>query len=167
MSVQDQFAPYLNRFIYLLHQKSSAKLEFSCQDGKVRINIFHELTEVEEAFNNHILKPAYNEVLKKNIKRSQINRLHRRALARTEAEQAKLEAEKAKVDAAHKKAEAEQAKVDDTKIKAKANAEKAKIEAEYAKLEAAQAVIDAESQHKLVKQKVFLSASIVMQMQTI
>ena len=32
MSVQDQIAPYLNRFVILLHQKATAKLDLNCKD---------------------------------------------------------------------------------------------------------------------------------------
>ena len=45
MSAQEQFAPYINRFVALVHQKSVAKLELACKDGKVTINISHEVEE--------------------------------------------------------------------------------------------------------------------------
>ena len=34
MSVQDQLAPYLNRFVILLQEHAIAKLEFSCLQEK-------------------------------------------------------------------------------------------------------------------------------------
>ena len=43
MSVQEQLAPYINRFATLYHQNASAKLEFNIADGKLHVNLFHEL----------------------------------------------------------------------------------------------------------------------------
>ena len=110
MSIQEQLAPYLNRFVILFHQNASAKLELSYTNGKVSVNIMHDFGVVEKTVPPK--KPdqqPYNEVLKKNLKQSQINRLQKRASAR--AEQAKhqdesigksiQEANKAAADAAN------------------------------------------------------------------
>ena len=61
--------PYISRFVTLIHLKSTAKLELSCKDGKVTVNICHDLGEVEET--NHKLNtgiPSYTDVLKDNVK---------------------------------------------------------------------------------------------------
>ena len=50
MSSQEQLNPYLNRFTILVQQQATAKLEFSCSDGKVTVNLFHDLGSVEKAF---------------------------------------------------------------------------------------------------------------------
>jgi hypothetical protein len=86
MSLQDHIAPYLNRFVILFHQNATAKLELSCTDGKVNVNIHHELGVIKQDLppTAHVKKTAYNEVLKKNMKPSQFNRLKRRAAARVE-----------------------------------------------------------------------------------
>ena len=92
MSPQEQLNPYLSRFTTLVQQHASAKLEFSCMNGKVTVNLMHDLGVVEKA------SPAKTEqqtengpVLRKNLSLSQIIRLKNRAAAR--AEKAKLEAD--------------------------------------------------------------------------
>ena len=143
MSAQEQFAPYINRFVNLVHQKAVAKLELTCKDGKVNINISHELGEFVKICNPPVTEnPSYTDVLKKDsdmIKPSQLMRLKRRALARAEearnatkeqqdiAELAKVEFLKAKEDAEKAMKQTQQAKQD---------AEKAKLEAEKAQKEA-------------------------------
>ena len=91
MSVQELIAPYLNRFVILFNQNATAKLEFSCAEGKVNVNIFHELEAIRQPL------PTTPLVLKKNLKASQLKRLQRRAAARAEeakAEEAKTPKEK-------------------------------------------------------------------------
>lgn len=156
MSIQEQLAPYLNQFVILFHQNASAKLELSCTNGKVSVNIMHDFGVVEKTVPPK--KPdqqPYNEVLKKNLKPSQINILQKRASAR--AEQAKhqnesigksiQEANKSAADAANMKkaadkalAEAEILKKEAEQVKAEGEklveeAEKAKSETESAKSE--------------------------------
>ena len=143
MSVQDQLSPYLNRFVTLLKNRASAKLELQCQGGKVTINIFHDLGEVEETVPKPFLKPTYTDILKNNVNMSQQKRLQRRAAARAEEalkctkEQQKIAGEaeqafrQAKLDAEEARADAEKAK--NEAEKAKNEAEKAKYEAEEAK----------------------------------
>jgi hypothetical protein len=99
MSVQELIAPYLNRFVILFNQIATAKLEFSCAEGKVNVNIFHELEAIRQPLPTTPLvkKAGYNEVLKKNLKASQLKRLQRRAAAHAEeakAEEAKTPKEK-------------------------------------------------------------------------
>ena len=112
MSIQEQLAPYLNRFVILFHQNASAKLELSCTHGKVSVNIMHDFGVVEKTVPpKKPYQQPYNEVLKKNLKSSQNNRLQKRASVR--AEQAKhqdesigksiKEANKAAADAANMK----------------------------------------------------------------
>ena len=118
MSVQELISPYLNRFVILFNQNATAKLELSCAEGKVNVNIFHELGAIKQPLppTLPVKKTGYNEVLKKNLKTSQLKRLQRRAAAR--AEEAKAEilkeqeiAEKALEDAVKAKHVSEQQKV--------------------------------------------------------
>ena len=150
MSIQEQLAPYLNRFVILFHQNASAKLEFSCTNGKVSVNIMPGFGVVEKTVPpKKTDQQPYNEVLKKNLKPSQNNRLQKRSSAR--AEQAKhqdesigksiKEANKAAADAANMKKAAD---------KALAEAEILKEEAEQFKAEREKLVEEAEK----AKQKV-------------
>ena len=134
MSVQDKLAPYLNRFVTLLNQNESAKLEFCCQNGKVTVNFLHEMGEVEKAFTKDVKKTSqYSDVLKKNVKQLQSNRLHKRATIRAEeaikarnvqkqlAEEALKDLKKAKISALRAKRETD-------KVKAKSKQEETKFE---------------------------------------
>ena len=49
MSAQEKFAPYLNRFTILLQQHATAVHKLKCMDGKVIVNLCHELGGVEKA----------------------------------------------------------------------------------------------------------------------
>ena len=91
MSLHDHIAPYLNRFVILFNQNATAKLELSCTEGKVNVNIFHDLGAIKQPLppTPPVQKRSYNKVLKNNLKTSQLNRLKRRAAAR--AEEAKTE----------------------------------------------------------------------------
>ena len=91
MSVQELNAPYLNRFVILFNQNATEKLELSCAEGKVNVNIFHELGAIEQPLppTPPVKKAGYNEGMNKNLKISQLKRLQRRAAAR--AEEAKAE----------------------------------------------------------------------------
>ena len=85
MSVQDLLSPYVNRFTLLHQQKASAILEFSCSNGKINVNLKHDLGEVKvPSPQTNLGPPAYSDVVKKNKSLSQINRLQRRAKARAE-----------------------------------------------------------------------------------
>ena len=121
MSVEAHLAPYLNRFVILLRQNSVAKLELTCNNGKLTVNISHDMGVVEQATPKPNNPPSYNEVLKKNLNRSQTNRLQRRAADR---------AEKANKDAKEGHAEAAKANRDTEVV-----AEKARTEAEEARSE--------------------------------
>ncbi len=46
MSAQEQLAPYLDRFVSLVNQHATGKLEISCKDGKITRNITHEIGDV-------------------------------------------------------------------------------------------------------------------------
>ena len=60
MSLQELFSPYLDRFTTLLHQNATAKVELLCKDGKVSVNIFHDLGEILKASPKHApQKPTY------------------------------------------------------------------------------------------------------------
>ena len=126
MSLQDLIAPYLNRFVILFNENATAKLELSCTEGKVHVNIFHDLGAVNKSLPETppVKRTAYNEVLKKNIKPSQLNRLHRRAAAR---------AEEVKTNTYNQKKDAEKTLED---------AEKATHVSELQKVEAAKANFD-------------------------
>ena len=93
MSVQEQIAPYLNRFVLLLNQNASAKLEINCKEGRGNVIMSHDLRTIAHPnpLETQIPRPGYSEVLKKNLPPSQIFRLQKRAAAR--AEQATVEAE--------------------------------------------------------------------------
>ena len=41
MSIEAHLAPYLNRFVILWRQNYVAKLELTCQDGKLTVIISH------------------------------------------------------------------------------------------------------------------------------
>ena len=89
MSIQDQIAPYLNRFVFLLNQNATAKLEIGCTDGKVTVNMSHDLgAVVKTAPINKPEKQQYSDVLRKKVRPSQLKRLQKRADAR--AAQAKV-----------------------------------------------------------------------------
>ena len=115
MSVQEQLAPYINRVATLYHQNASAKLEINIADGKLQVNLFHELDEVKLLPPRKHPTQSYRDVLKKNMKTSQINRLKRRANMRAEeakaaAQQAanKPQAEQAKAGASNPEAESQE-----------------------------------------------------------
>ena len=76
----------------LLHQHSTAKVELSFENGKMSVNLFHDLGVVEDATPEPEPKtrePLYANVLKKNSKQSQFSRLQKRA--NTRAEEARAE----------------------------------------------------------------------------
>ena len=145
MSVQDQISPYLNRLVALVKNRANAKLELHCKDGRITVNISHELGEVEETVPETIVKPSYTDILKRNVNVTQQKRLQRRAVARAEealkstkeqqkiAENAEQSLKRAKLEAEKAVGEAEEAKL--VAEQAKLEAEKAKLEAEQAKLE--------------------------------
>ena len=146
MSVEAHLAPYLNRFVILLRQNSVAKLELTCNNGKLTVNISHDMGVVEQATPKPNTPPSYNEVLKKNLNRSQTNRLQRRAADRAEkankeAEQTHAEAAKANRDredfAEQARTEAEEAMSEIEKMKS--FAKKAQLEAEKFKTDAKEA----------------------------
>ena len=93
MSVQEQIAPYLNRFVLLLNQNATVKLEINCKEGRVNVNMSHDLGNVAHPnpLKVPVPKPGYNEVLKKNVPPSQIYRLQKRAAARAEQANVQLE----------------------------------------------------------------------------
>ena len=63
MSAKDVISPFLNRLVDLLYKKSTAKVELSCQDGQLKISMFHEHGVIEEATPEaqHRM-PSYNKV---------------------------------------------------------------------------------------------------------
>ena len=135
MSVQEQIAPYLNRFVLLFNQNATAKLEIGCSDGKVSVNISHDLgAVVKTAPVQNPEQKQYSDVVKKAPRPSQLNRLKKRAEAR---------AEKVKLPDSKNDVTAEKA-IEEIK-KALQEAEKVKCEAENAKKEAERAQTDAEN----------------------
>ena len=48
MSAQEHLAPYLNRFVILLQQKAKARLKLTCNEGKLNINIHHDIGVINE-----------------------------------------------------------------------------------------------------------------------
>ena len=73
MSVQDQLAPYLNRFVFLLNYNENVKLYITYKDGKLMVSFNHDMSIAKEV----------HEHLKKNTP-SQFNRLKKRAQERAE-----------------------------------------------------------------------------------
>ena len=124
MTAQEKFAPYLNRFTTLLQQHATAVLEFKCKDGKVTVNLSHELGGVEKAQPTiHLQNPSYRSTQKKAVKPSQLRRLKKRAAAR--AEQASVaSAEQAKCFTSTKNIESEKDATEKVKDSAE-SAEKA------------------------------------------
>ena len=150
MSTQEQLNPYLNRFTILVQQHATAKLEFRCLDGKVTVNLSHDLEVVEKAPPATAVKQS-GQVLQKNVSLSHIIRLQKRAAERAEkvkilSDQAKAKNESEKVSNKETKA-AESAKSFEKTtveaIEAKSHAEKAKFEAEKAKSDAEEAKVEA------------------------
>ena len=79
MSAQALIAPYINRIVTLINERSTAKLEICYKAGEVNINISHDLGVVEVP---HIEqtpnKTTYNDILKKNVNFSQFNRIQKK-----------------------------------------------------------------------------------------
>ena len=102
MSIQDQIASYLNRFVLLFNQNATAKLEIGCIDGKVSVNISHDLgAVVKMAPTQKPEKHQYSDGLKKKVRPSQLKRLQIRGDARAAKAKAPIhehDAEKAKED---------------------------------------------------------------------
>ena len=86
MSLQKLIAPYLNRFVILFIENATAKLELSCAEGKVHVNMFHDLGAPKQTRPPAppVKKAGYSEVLKNNLKTSQLNRLKRGAAVQAE-----------------------------------------------------------------------------------
>ena len=96
--MQDLLAPYVNWFAILHQQKASVILELSRFNGKINVNLKHDLGEVKASSpQNNIGHPAYSDVLIKNKSLSQINRLQRRAKARAEESHSAEKAETAPI----------------------------------------------------------------------
>ena len=109
MSTQEKLNPYLNRFTILVEQHVTAKLEFNCLDGKVTVNLLHDLGVVEKAPPaTAVQQSEKGQVLKKNVSLSQIIRLQKRAAER--AEQAKLKADQTKTTNEAEKASSQETK---------------------------------------------------------
>ena len=120
----------------------------SCIDGKITVNLLHDLGVVGEATSESVQPlPAYSEVLQKTVRASQVARLQQRAKIRAEeamietkiqqdkAENAKKQAEKALAEAKEANISAEKAKEMLLKVKADSDAviRNSKIEAKKAK----------------------------------
>ena len=46
MSAEALIAPYINRIVTLINERSTAKLDICCEAGEVNVNIPHDLVEV-------------------------------------------------------------------------------------------------------------------------
>ena len=156
MSVQDHLAPNLNRFILLLNQNATAKFELTCSEGRISVNFSHDLGGVAQPFSqtNHVQRPGYNEVLKKNVPNSQFNRLQKRAAAR--AEEAKIQAEKS---AEQGWRDVEKTKIETQKQKKMAaqalrDAAEANLKAEQAKAQLEDLKVDYDAQYTKAKAEV-------------
>ena len=121
MSVQDQLAPYLNRFDILLRNNENASLEITCNKGNVVVNLKHKLEKTIATDNFPTLF--------KYVKPSQFSRLQKREIARA-------------VEA--RKGLKEQQQIEENAKQELANyvgkAEKATLEAEHARQQAAKAL---------------------------
>ena len=137
MSHQEQFNPYLNRFTQLVKEHATAKLDFSCLDGKVTVNLLHDLGVVGKAPPaTAVDQPENGHILKKNVSLSQIIRLKKRAAERAEKAKHEVTQAKARNEAEKDKNMTTKAVEDVEAEKAKTSAEKAILEAEKAKFEA-------------------------------
>ena len=105
-----QLNPYLNRFTTLWQDNANVKLEFTCKDGNVIVNLSHNVGGIEKV-PKEITKhnPNDENVLKKNVSLSQIVRLKKRAAERAAAE--KCDVEKAKCIAEEAEKDAMSAKL--------------------------------------------------------
>ena len=135
MCPQEQLNPYLNRFTLLVKQNASAKLEFNCLNGKVTVNLFHDLGVVEKTSPATVVQnPEEGPVFKKNVSLSQIVRLKKRAAERAENPKQEDDQKKARNEAEKANNEITKAAEDvSNTLEAKAAAEKAKLEAEKTK----------------------------------
>ena len=140
MSVKDQISSYLNKFVALVNHKSDAKLELICKGGHVTVNILHDLGVVEETINPSETKPTYTDILKKNVSLSQVNRLYRRSLARTEEVREAIIEQNKLTETAKVVLETATKEFNDYKIRVK----KAQIEANNSKWVAEQAKVETE-----------------------
>ena len=118
MSAKDWISPYLNLFVYLNQQNSTVKLELSCIDGKITINLLHDLGVVWEATSVQHLA-AYSEVLQKTVRASQVARLQRRAKIRAKEAMIDTKSQRDKAENAKKQAEKALGEVEEAKISAK------------------------------------------------
>ena len=85
MSAKDLVSPYLNRFEAINQQKSCAKLKLSCYNGKVSMNVAHDLGLIEEGPPKHNQNPpASIDVMTNTVSFLQSARLKRRTQARAE-----------------------------------------------------------------------------------
>ena len=86
MAIQEHLAPYLNRFDLLFKQNATAKMVLSCDKGNVSVNILHDFGVVVQTAQpaKQPDKQPYSEILKKNVKPSQLKRLQKRASTRAE-----------------------------------------------------------------------------------
>ena len=85
MYAQEKFARYINRFTTRLQQHATAILEFKWKDGKVTVNLSHDLWSVEKSSPNNPLQISiFRRTQKKAVKPSQLRRLQKRAAARAE-----------------------------------------------------------------------------------
>ena len=87
MSGHPKLSPYLNRFTALWQDKSDIKLEFTCMDGNMIVNYFHNIGGIKKVQHAvKVQKPNDVQVLKKNASLSQIVRLKTMAGERAKAE---------------------------------------------------------------------------------
>ena len=129
MSGHPQLSPYLNRFTTLWQDKADVKLEFTCKDGNVIVNLSHNLGSIVKVTEEvKTQSPNSGNILKKNVSLSQIVRLKKRAAERATAE--KLEAEQVKATSPRvidESAQGRQVEAESSPAaKAKDDAEKAK-----------------------------------------
>ena len=130
MSIQESIAPYINRFAILHEQKACVRVELNSTNGKIVVNFVHDLGDVKQhppqttplqSYNN-VLKRNYGhhdpqaEALKKNTSPSQIKRLQRRALERSEKAKHEAEQVKANIEAEKATSEQEQSKAEKIKL---------------------------------------------------
>ena len=144
MSTHTLISPYINRFVNLIHENATAKLELSCTGGRDKVNILHDLGEVKDTSPKLATSPpTYSDALKKNVRLSQINCLQKRANLRAEE--------------ARNKTKDQQKITEDALIgfeQAKDWAEKAQSDAERAKLKFIEDKVLAEEASALYKQNI-------------
>ena len=103
MSTHTLISPYINRFVNLIHQNATAKRELSCTGGRVKVNILHDLGEVEDTL------PKLSEKAQSDAEKAKLKFIEDKVLAQEASALYKQKTQAAEVQASRDKKEAEKA----------------------------------------------------------